>query len=187
MTWVRPEVADLLARFREVIAAAGVVALGIWVALPGGYLLVPVGAALMALGFGWAVLAWRRMRFERGLSGAGQEAPGIVEIDEGQIGYLGPGAGGFVGLADLVELRLLTLRGRRVWRLKQSDGQALLIPVDAAGAEALFDGFVALPGMDAATLIAALHPGPGPGGGVIALATQSRLIWARPGRGIIGS
>ncbi|MEI2687828.1 MAG: hypothetical protein V9G14_17530 [Cypionkella sp.] len=88
-------------------------------------------------------MAWRRIRFAQDI-----DAPGVVEVDEAQIGYLGPEAGGFVSIVELVELRLLTLRGRRLWRLKQADGQALLIPVDAAGAERLFDAFATLPGMD---------------------------------------
>jgi hypothetical protein len=80
-----------------------------------------------------------------------------VEVDEGQVGYLGPSFGGFVALPDLVEVRLVTMYGRRLWRLKQADGQALLIPVDAAGAERLFDAFGSLPGMDMAALLAALE------------------------------
>jgi hypothetical protein len=189
MSWVRPEITDAVSRGREVILGAFVVGLGLWVAAQGGYLLVPVGVALMILGAGWAVLAWRRLRFAQSSDG-----PGVVDLDEGQIGYLGPGGegarsqdggvGGFVSLVDLVELRLLQLRGRRVWRLKQSDGQALLIPVDAAGAERLFDAFASLPGMDTAALVAGLQSKPATGGRVVALATESRLIWARGGRGI---
>ena len=67
-------------------------------------------------------------------------APGVVEVDEGQISYLGPAFGGSISVPELVELRLLTAGGRRMWRLKQADGQALLIPVEAVGADRLFDG-----------------------------------------------
>jgi hypothetical protein len=81
----------------------------------------------------------------------------VVEVDEGQVGYLGPSFGGYVALPDLVEVRLVTLHGRRLWRLKQADGQTLLIPVDAAGANGLFDAFCSLPGMDMASLLAALE------------------------------
>jgi hypothetical protein len=70
----------------------------------------------------------------------------VVDVDEGQISYMGPALGGFVSVPELVELRLVTLRGRRLWRLKQGDGQVLLIPVDAAGAEGLFDVFAACRG-----------------------------------------
>ena len=179
MSWLRAEISDALVRGREVIAGAGVVASGLWIAVQGGYLLVPVGVAVAGLGAGWAMLALRRLRFAQDPDG-----PGVVEIEEGQVGYLGPRTGGYVSLVDLVELRLLRLRGRRVWRLKQADGQALLIPVDAAGAERLFDAFASLPGMDTAALVAALQSAPGVGGRVVALATESRLIWARAGRGI---
>ena len=62
-------------------------------------MLIPAGAALVALAAGLALTAWRRLRFAQG-----GEAPGVVEVDEGQIGYLGPGIGGFVALLDLVEI-----------------------------------------------------------------------------------
>ncbi len=97
--------------------------------LQGGYLLTPLGLGLLALGAAYALLALRRARFAQGVN-----APGMVEVDEAQVGYLGPEMGGYVSIADLIEIRLLTLRGRRMWRLKQSDGQALLIPVEASGA-----------------------------------------------------
>ena len=186
MTWLRPAITAAIIRGREVIAGGAFAAVGLWVAAQGGYLLLPVGVVLAGLGAGWAVTALRRLRFTQNPDG-----PGVVELDEGQVGYLGPGGGGFVSLVDLVELRLLRLRGRRVWRLKQADGQALLIPVDAAGAERLFDAFASLPGMDMAALVASLDEAGsvgGPmGGRVVALATESRLIWARSGRGITRS
>jgi hypothetical protein len=109
------------------------------------------------------------------------DAPGMVEVDEGQVGYFGPGDGGFVGLPELVELRLITVRGGRFWRLKQADGQALLIPVDAAGAERLFDAFASLPGMDTQALVTALAPLPvnGPSRGSVVAISDSVVIWRR--------
>lgn len=185
MSWVRPEVMALAVRWREAGLGVGLGLFGLWVAAQGGYLLLPFGAVVAALGAGWAVLAVRRLRFDQGWDG-----PGVVEVDEGQIGYLGPGAGGFVSLVDLIEVRLLSLRGRRVWRLKQADGQALLIPVDAAGADRLFDAFASLPGMDSAALVAALEgaspqAGAGQGGRALTLAAETRLVWARSGRGMV--
>ncbi|EEW25187.1 hypothetical protein [Rhodobacter ferrooxidans] len=150
----RPEVLALLRRWREVIAAALVAAGGLWLMRLGGWLLIPLGAALVGLALGLGLLAWRRMRFWQGV-----DAPGVVEVDEAQISYFGPEAGGFVALPDLVELRLVRLQGRQFWRLKQADGQALLIPVAAAGAALLFDAFAELPGMDSQALVAALAPG----------------------------
>ena len=177
---IRAEVMHLLTRWREVIAAGVLATLGLWVALLGGYLLVPVGAAIIAFAMVWGFLAFRRLRFQQEVL-----APGWVEVDEGQVGYLGPAFGGYVALPDLIEIRLLTMRGRRLWRLKQADGQVLLIPVDAAGAERLFDAFASLPGLGSAALIAALSPG---GSGAQSLPgpdATTRVVWRRGGTGIV--
>ncbi len=144
----------MLHRWREVIAAGLAGAAGLWIASRGGYVLVPFGLAVAALAGGWAMIALRRIRFLHGIG-----APGVVEVDEGQVGYFGPTFGGFVALADLAELRLAEFYGTRAWRLKTQDGQVLLIPVDAAGAERLYDAFAALPGIDMARVTAALDHG----------------------------
>ncbi len=147
MSFVRPAVSLALSRNREVIAAALAGAAGLWLVWLGGYFLIPVGAATACLAAGWGLIAVRRLRFRRDVA-----APGIVEVDEGQIGYLGPSFGGYVALADLRELRLGTFGGQRQWRLRTSDGQVLLIPVAAEGAERLADAFAVLPGIDMAAL-----------------------------------
>jgi hypothetical protein len=181
MSFIRPELIATLHRLREVIAATATAALGVWTAAQGGYLLTPFGLALTALGAGWALTAVRRLRFQQD-----GEAPGIVRVTEAQIAYYGPRVGGFVGLPDLAELRLLTLRGRRIWKLKQTDGQLLHIPVEAQGTEALFDAFAALPGIDMAALLAALGTDAPPSDAkVIALAEVDRLIWVRKGAGVV--
>lgn len=180
MSFVRPEVLQGFVRAREVIFGGVVAAAGIWSIWMGGYFFVPMGVAVLALGIGWSVLALRRMRF-----GQAGEAPGVVEVDEAQIAYFGPRVGGTIGLPDLVEIRLLTVRGRRIWRLRQADGQSLLIPVEAAGAERLFDAFTALPGMDSAVLIAALQARGPASGRAIAVDGDTRLIWQRTARGVV--
>lgn len=165
---------------REVIAGALVCLFGLWVASQGGYLLVPLGGLCGAAGLALATLGWRRLRFA-----ADGDAPGVVTVDEAQISYMGPTVGGFVSLADLIEVRLVRMRGRRLWRLKQSDGQALLVPLDASGAEALFDAFSALPGLSTGDLVAAIDvksmAGPGLVGAEI---SENRLVWARKGKGL---
>jgi hypothetical protein len=140
MSLIRPEITETALRAREVIAAA---AFGLWLIWLGGYILTPIGLLFTAGALVWAQMALRRMRFVQSV-----HAPGVVEVDEGQIGYLGPSFGGYVAIPDLTELRLVTMYGRRMWRLKQADGQAVLIPVDAAGSDRLFDAFASLPGMD---------------------------------------
>lgn len=160
---IRPAARDALWRWREVaMAAAGALA-GLWLIGLGGLLLVPLGLALAAVSAGMGVLAWRRMRFHREV-----DAPGLVEVTEGQVGYLGPTFGGYVALADLADLRLVRIGGRAAWRLRQTDGQTLLIPAEAQGADALFDAFAALPGLDTQALVSALDA-----------RDDDRVIWRR--------
>lgn len=181
---IRADLAATLNRLCEPIAAGGVAAIGLWIATLGGLFFVPLGLLVAALGAGFGVIALRRLRFA-----AIGEAPGVVEVVEGQITYLGPEIGGMVGLPDLVELRLLTLRGRRFWRLKQADGQALLIPVEATGAERLYDAFASLPGIDTAALVAALHPArpanPGNGRSLAPAADGMVTLWQRRAQGVL--
>lgn len=151
---IRPELRAHLLQHREAIAAGLGVACALWVATRGGWFLAAIGLVLAALCAGWALSAWHRARFARPVS-----APGVVDLDEGRIGYYGTGGavlGGYVALADLVEIRLLRLGGAPCWRLKSADGQALLVPVAAAGAEKLFDAFATLPGIELGRLAAAL-------------------------------
>lgn len=170
---IRPEVLARIHRYREAIGAGFVVALGLWLIGLGGYVLVPLGLVVGGVGAALTLSALRRARFAQTVA-----TPGLVELDEGQVGYLAPEIGGFLSLDELIEIRLLILRGKRMWRLKQADGQALLIPVDAAGAERLFDAFCGLPGMDSAALVAALRP-PGPVALSPSLTAETRVIWRK--------
>ncbi|MCL4188740.1 MAG: hypothetical protein KJZ85_14130 [Rhodobacteraceae bacterium] len=164
MSFLRPGAAAFLTRNRELLAAAGVAAAGLWLALRGGPFYGVLGGLAVLAGAGLAWIGLRRRRFAQ--AGAG---PGVVEVLEGQVTYFGPRYGGAAALSDLTEVRLLERAGRRVWRLAQDGGPPLFIPVEAAGAEALFDLFAALPGLDAGALIAALaRPG-----------TPDRLLWRR--------
>ena len=86
---IRPEAQAALWRLREVFAAVGLALLGLWLATLGGFVLVPLGGILIVLAAGFGLLAWRRLRFAQ--SG---DAPGVVELDEGQISYFGPDVGG---------------------------------------------------------------------------------------------
>ncbi|MDP2063508.1 MAG: hypothetical protein Q8Q63_10970 [Phaeovulum sp.] len=167
MSMLRPEALAWLVRWRELAAAVAVAALGLWLASRGGYVLLPLGTVLVALGVGWVVIALRRLRFARPAT-----LPGWIEIDEGQLGYYGPGIGGFVALRDLSEIRLLVLRGVPHWRLKQADGQALLIPLAAKGADQLYDAFATLPGIDMARLAAAA-------GASVSAQPTVQVLWQR--------
>lgn len=164
----RPEALALIRRWRETTLAGLMAAFGLLVALSGGWVLGPFGLGLTALGLGWGLVALRRMRFARRIA-----APGVVEVDEGQVGYFGPDFGGFVALRELAQIQLIELRGAAHWRLKQTDGQTLLIPVAAQGSALLFDAFATLPGIDMAGVTAALGASDDD---TSALAT----VWKRP-------
>ncbi|MFT4013140.1 MAG: hypothetical protein QM682_07005 [Paracoccus sp. (in: a-proteobacteria)] len=146
---IRPE----LRPWTETALALGATGFGLWVFSLGGWVFWPLGALIAGAAALWALDAWRRRRF-RGRA----DAPGLVELDEGAIRYLTPNSflGGEMALRDLSEIRLLRLNGAVHWRLKSRDGQALLIPRDAAGAERLAGAFASLPGADLGRISAAL-------------------------------
>lgn len=170
---IRPEIIAALTRYREALGAGVVVLVGLWLMALGGYVLVPLGVIVADIGAVLTITAFRRAHFAQTVA-----APGVVELDERQVSYLAPELGGFISLDELAEIRLLAMRGRRMWRLKQTGGQALLIPVDAEGAEKLFDVFAALPRMDTAALVLAMQP-PTPEKASMALATETRDVWRK--------
>ena len=144
MSFLRPGLAAALARRREALAWGGVLALGLafaWrgyarydlVMLAGGTLAAAAGVALLRL-----ALLHDRLR--------SAPEPGVVLVDEGRIGLLGPEAGGFVDLDGLVEVAV-TGAPDRAWRLTGEEG-VLVVPFGALGAEALPDVLAALPGID---------------------------------------
>lgn len=154
--FIRPEAQAALRRWRELIAAAGAGALGLWWGLASfgplkwiGWLLVAVAVALIHAGL-------QRMRFARGGGG-----PGIVTIDERRVVYYGPLTG---GVADLDALERLELEPRARpaphWILTLEDGASVEIPVNAEGADALFDLFAALPGIRTEHMLSVLSRTP---------------------------
>lgn len=149
----RPEAKAALARWREVLVATFIIALGLWIAAkPAGMIVTGFGYVLIGLGAVALVPAVRRARFF-----TGGEGPGVVQIDEGRILFMGPETGGAMALDDLSVLSVRRTRdGKSAWVLADAT-QLLVIPVDASGADALFDAFAALPGLNIDRLIAAVQ------------------------------
>lgn len=149
---IRPDLAQRLRPWAESLAALAAALVCLWIARLGGWFFGAIGLGGGAVALMWLIGALRRVRFARTIA-----APGVVELDEGAIRYYGASAlGKEIALRDLVEIRLLRLNGLVHWRLKSADGQALLIPLDAAGAPALADAFAALPNLDMGAIAAAL-------------------------------
>jgi hypothetical protein len=155
MSFIRPEVATRLGKWRELLACLVVLCVGLWMTQSPGPVVKVVGALAVFAALGFGAIALRRLRFA-----TEEPAPGVVSVDERQITYLGPVVGGAIGLDALTVLRLRREGTRRAWLLLAEDGTALAIPHGAAGEDQLFDAFAALPGLRMASLLQMLNTGP---------------------------
>lgn len=164
MSFIRPEVAAVLSRWREALYGGVVLVLGLsWIFGSRG-LLYLLGFPVVFLAL---VLIWvgvQRARFRTTADGAG-----AVQIDEGQITYFGPLTGGSTALADMERLTLVRSLKPAHWRLDTPQQDSLLIPVNASGSDALFDAFATLQGLQTERMLAELN---GPG-------DQPVVIWER--------
>ncbi len=146
---IRPEVRDGFWRWREVIAALGLAALGLWWGFASFGIVQWLGWGMAALGVGLAIAAAQKVRFRPQSDGAG-----VVTLDERRVTYLGPLDG---GVADLDQIVQLDLTPAPAWRIINRDETHLDIPTDALGVEALFDVFAALPGMKTEYMLSLLN------------------------------
>ncbi|WP_025311018.1 hypothetical protein [Roseicyclus elongatus] len=150
--FLRPEAMAALKRWREVIVVLAVGLLGLWIATDPGPILRGFGLLLAVAAVAALVPAIRRARFA-----ALGDGPGVVQVDERRILYMGPVHGGAVALD---ELNLISLRraadGHGTWVLVEG-AQVLTIPVNAKGGDALFDAFTALPGLSAQRVLSVLE------------------------------
>lgn len=152
MSFVRPEVAAAVQRWRETLVGIGALALGLWFAWTSFGALFLIGVVLAIGGGALALAGIQRARFR-----TPAEGPGIVKVDEGRIVYFGPWGGGSVALDRLGWLELAPSgRDRPDWIFIEEDGHRLEVPADAAGADALFDVFAALPGMPTERMLSLL-------------------------------
>lgn len=149
MSLIRPEIRDGLWRWREVLAAMTLAALGLWWGFVSFGVVQLLGWAMAALGAGLAIAAAQKVRFRPSTDGAG-----VVTLDERRITYLGPLDG---GVADLDLMVQLDLTPAPAWRIINGAGQHLDIPTDALGVEVLFDVFAALPGIKTEYMLSLLN------------------------------
>lgn len=161
--FIRPEARAALWRWREVIVGACLLVLGIWWVTGPGHLMAIIGTCAIVSGLALGVIGIQRGRFR-----TQQDGVGSVEVDEGQITYFGPLTGGSIAVRDVGELALLRTGVTSHWRLTSSDGQ-LFIPIDAQGADGLFDAFATLPGLNLRHLLKVMNDPK----------TQDTVIWSR--------
>ncbi len=164
--FIRPELRAALWRWRDILAGALMMALGLWAALGPGGLLGAIGGALALAGLALVATGLQRWRFR-----APRDGPGAVDVDEGQVTYFGPLTGGAVALREMTELALIRSGQTPHWRLSAGEDH-LFMPVDAAAADALFDAFTLLPGLKVQRLLTALEDG----------SDGDTVIWQRQSR-----
>ena len=148
---IRPEAKENLMRWREVLAGVSALLLGGWWLAGNSQVLVLPAVALVILGLALIWIGIQRARFR----GDGH-GPGTVDVDEGQITYFGPLTGGAVAVREITRLTLDPSLHPMHWRLRQGGAPELLIPVNAEGADRLFDVFATLPGLRMEQALAAM-------------------------------
>ncbi|WP_306046486.1 hypothetical protein [Nioella sp. MMSF_3534] len=145
----RPEAMATLRRWREALIGLAVLAVGGFVALAAlTVIILGVGIAFSAIGL---FLLWggiQRGRFRQAAIG-----PGIVTLDEGRVTYMGPLDGGVIDIEDMTVLMLDGRSRPPVWVLRQNHAAPVHIPVNATGADRLFDAFLRLPGIHTGQMV----------------------------------
>ncbi|MEM6759821.1 MAG: hypothetical protein AAF601_10120 [Pseudomonadota bacterium] len=174
MSFVRPEARAALWRWREVLVGIALAVLALWWLAQSVGLLRYVAPALLVAAGALIMVGFQRGRF-RGPGGG----IGTVQVVEGQIAYLGPLTGGAVALSEINRLALDGSARPAHWRLEQPGKQPLHIPVNAEGAEALFDVFASLPGLRTERMLAQLETLP-EGEVIIWVRKSSDLAQMRP-------
>jgi hypothetical protein len=143
VSFIRPEVRTAILRWREALIGAGIMMLGLYWGFgvtPGvlswvGYLLVLLAAALLFAGL------------QKGRARIGGGGPGVVQVVERRVGYFGPLNGGLVDVDAITSLSFDPTEQPPHWVITHEAGPALHIPVNAEGADVLFDVFSSLPGL----------------------------------------
>lgn len=166
MSFIRAELTAAAWRWRESLCGAAVAALGLWWVITGDAVVALTGLPIAGIGAAWALVGWQRARFR-----SPGDGPGIVRITERRIAYYGPLTGGAIGLDAVAEIALDPSGKPAHWRLAAAGGEALFIPVTAAGADALLDVFAQLPGFRTDAMLRRLAD---PGNAVA-------VLWRRPG------
>lgn len=154
MTFIRPEIRLTLLKWRDAMIGAGVLALGLYWASGFG-ILRWIGVALAVIGGALIYSGLQRARFL-----SGKDGPGVVSLDEGQISYFGPISGGVVAMSDLSLLMLDPTQKPAVWVLQQPGQADVHVPINAEGAELLFDAFASLPGIRTTNMLTTLKSKP---------------------------
>jgi hypothetical protein len=151
MSLIRPSAAKELSRWAEPLAALTLIVMGGWWGVTTFGVLKWLGWVLATAGAVFLLLGVRRARFWRGSGGVGH-----VDVDEGTITYFSPEGGIVLPVCALVRISLVG-GAQKHWLLNADGFHPLEIPVNASGAQALYDVFASLPGIQMESLLRALE------------------------------
>ena len=155
MSFIRSEVKNALWRWRESLTGGAVGLFGLWGALSADGTARMLGLAFTVAGAVLTFAGLQRARFRVGHGG-----PGVVQVDEGQVTYFGPLDGGTVAVRMLERVELDPASKPATWILTESGQPPLAVPTTALGAEALFDVFATLDGIQTERMLAELNRKP---------------------------
>lgn len=156
MGFVRPEIIQGIRRYRDAMIGAVVSVLGVGWALSSVGFMSTLGMVVSVAGALLLFAGIQRARFALGRHGRG-----VVAIDEGKVTYYGPDGGGSVDIDDLLQVDLAPAAhddDDAEWLLLADEAPApLRIPVEAVGADKLFDVFSRLDGIRIPRLLAQIN------------------------------
>ena len=169
MSFVRPPVAAHFTKWREAYFVAFFLILGVWLFLHGAatlnLVLQALGLVVSLVGIILLRTTIQRIRFRRA-----QKAPGMVDVTEREISYFGPMSGKTVSLESLNKIELRESEAyAAIWVLHNVDGDPMIVPTTAKGADRLFDAFTSLSGVEMEALVEALNKTP----------IHNQVIWKR--------
>ncbi|MEO8530551.1 MAG: hypothetical protein ABI459_04970 [Deltaproteobacteria bacterium] len=150
--FIRPDVKRFVMQNRELIGGLVISLLGIVLAATNAGFWQVLGLTFAVAGAVLLFTGIQRARFRNDAGG-----PGIVQVDEALITYFGPIEGGSVSIQNLARIELEPDSKPLHWALSEPGQAPLNIPVNAEGANALFDAFTALPGIDTENMLALLN------------------------------
>lgn len=150
---IRPAAAARLHRWREALIGGTAACAGLWLWLANDGLLALFGGVAIAVGSILILSGLRAARFQ-----TDGQSPGIVEVIEGRVSYMGPLTGGLVDLDEVTQVAFHRPdAGDAYWRLTHRQGEPLIIPEGAAGADKLLDALAPLPGLDTGAMVRAVQ------------------------------
>lgn len=155
MSFIRPEAQRAIMRFREVLIGVAFDLVGLLLIFTGRGLAVWIGVAICVAASALIFAGFQRARFRNDAGGAG-----VVKVVEGAVSYFGPFSGGVVAVREMQRLSFDPRQHPPHWVLEQLGQDPLMIPVNAEGAEALFDAFEGLNGLNTQHMLRVMNDPP---------------------------